>query len=534
MRRVASLPVHPLLAALLPVASMYAVYPARSDLDEVLWALATMLAAGAIIWGILAVLLRDPRKGALLATAAILLVVFVPRSTMSALEASWLGHIGLARRRHLIVAVSIPFALFATWLYHTRRSLAAVTVLLNVTTAGFLLPPLIALATSQLATAPHAAQGPPLPMPAAVGRAHAAPDIYYIVLDRYGSAATMRQYGVDNEPFYQFLESRGFYVARESHANYLKTVLSVSSSLNLTYHDDVVRTLGPESPDWRPINYRLRHHVVGRFLRHHGYRYIHAGSWWWPTMWSEEADENINYFAAVPHPVMLLFQQPLVAPLAEALNSPLVDDRLQQWERVHRQFEALSRVPTQPGPKFVFAHILVPHPPYVFNADGSYVPRSLQGRRSRRENYANQVMLANRIVSRLVDRILSESASPPVIVVQGDEGPYTRHMRDDLNGLRAMTPADIRFRSGILNAYHLPDGGSDLLYPSISPVNSFRVVFNAYLGTALPLLPDRVYRHDSERRPYTLVDVTTAARGADGVAARGPATMSHVVQQVIK
>jgi Sulfatase len=291
--------------------------------------------------------------------------------------------------------------------------------------------------------------------------------------------------------------------------------------------------VGADSPNWRPINYRLRHHVVGRFLRQQGYRYIHAGSWWWPTRASDYAHENINYFAAVPHPIMLLFEQPLIAPFAQALDSPFVDERLQQWERVHRQFDALSRVPAQPGPKFVFAHILVPHPPYVFSADGSYVSRSLQGRRSRNENYANQVRLANRLVSRLVDRILSDSASPPVILVQGDEGPYTEQMGgSDAYRFRTMTPADIRFRSGILNAYHLPGRGADLLYPSISPVNSFRVVFNAYHGTSLPLLPDRVYRHDSEKRPYSLVDVTAVARGAENAGRQEPVSISRVVQQV--
>jgi hypothetical protein len=445
MRRIAYLPVHPLFAALLPVASMYAVYPARSDLDELLSAFAVMLAVGAIIGGILAALLRDLRKGALLATAVLLAVAVIPLGLFGALEGSWLGHIGLARRRYLAAIVGIPLALFIRWLYLTRRSFATLTLVLNVTTAGFLLPPLASLTTSHLGTAGTLARhGPPVAMPAPVVPMPTTPDIYYIVLDRYGSAATMRLHGLDNEPFYQFLESRGFYVARESHANYMKTALSVSSSLNLTYHDDVARAAGADSPHWRPINYRLRHHVVGRFLRQHGYRYIHAGSWWWPTMWSDEADENINYFAAVPQPIMLLFEQPLVAPFAQALHSPLVDDRLQQWERVHRQLNALSHVPAQPGPKFVFAHILVPHPPYVFNADGSYVSRVLQSRRSRNENYTNQVLLANRVVSRLVDRILADSASPPVIVVQGDEGPYTGATNSaNPYELRGMTPADI-------------------------------------------------------------------------------------------
>ncbi len=53
------------------------------------------------------------------------------------------------------------------------------------------------------------------------------------------------------------------------------------------------------------------------------------------------------------------------------------------------------------------------------------------------------------------------------------------------------------FRSGsdqfkILNAYYLP-GHNDLLYPTISPVNTFRLIFDTYLGADYPLLKDISY-----------------------------------------
>jgi hypothetical protein len=62
-------------------------------------------------------------------------------------------------------------------------------------------------------------------------------------------------------------------------------------------------------------------------------------------------------------------------------------------------------------------------------------------------------------------------------------------------------------RTPILNAYYLPEGGERLLYPSISPVNSFRVVLNAYFGAELPLLPDNTY-FTSKRLPRQAVDIT--------------------------
>jgi hypothetical protein len=48
-------------------------------------------------------------------------------------------------------------------------------------------------------------------------------------------------------------------------------------------------------------------------------------------------------------------------------------------------------------------------------------------------------------------------------------------------------------RYSILNAYYLPGAAPGSIYDSVSPVNTFRIVFNLYLGTDLELLPDRQY-----------------------------------------
>ncbi len=80
----------------------------------------------------------------------------------------------------------------------------------------------------------------------------------------------------------------------------------------------------------------------------------------------------------------------------------------------------------------------------------------------------------------IVDEILKNSAQPPVIIIQGDHGLlYFDHFP-------------------VLNAYYLPDSGSRDLYPSITPVNSFIVVFDQFFGANLPLKPD-----NSFSSPYT-------------------------------
>jgi hypothetical protein len=61
---------------------------------------------------------------------------------------------------------------------------------------------------------------------------------------------------------------------------------------------------------------------------------------------------------------------------------------------------------------------------------------------------------------------------------------------------------------GILNAYYLPNFDKKLLYPSITPVNSFRLVFNSYFDGTFELLPDENYAFVDESRIYSFFNVT--------------------------
>jgi hypothetical protein len=145
----------------------------------------------------------------------------------------------------------------------------------------------------------------------------------------------------------------------------------------------------------------------------------------------------------------------------------------------------LEKLPGEDGPKFVFAHLVIPHHPFVFNSDGTY--RRDPSLSPAFENYTDeeyyngyrqQVMFINDRILRIVDGILSNSEQPPIIIIQGDHGP---------------SHADREARMSILNAYYLPDGPVDQLDAGITPVNTFRVILTAYFGQNLPMLPNISY-----------------------------------------
>ncbi len=77
----------------------------------------------------------------------------------------------------------------------------------------------------------------------------------------------------------------------------------------------------------------------------------------------------------------------------------------------------------------------------------------------------------------------------------------------------SLEEADVGERFPILNAYYFPGVDSSDLYPTISPVNSFRVVLNTYFGLELPLLEDRAF-YCTMKRPFDLVEITDSLSGS--------------------
>jgi hypothetical protein len=63
-----------------------------------------------------------------------------------------------------------------------------------------------------------------------------------------------------------------------------------------------------------------------------------------------------------------------------------------------------------------------------------------------------------------------------------------------------------------LNAYYFPGVQNDVLYNRLTPVNTFRIVFNLYFGAGYDLLPDKSYAFVDDKHLYNFFDVTEKVR----------------------
>jgi hypothetical protein len=426
----------------------------------------------------------------------------------------WLGASGPYIAGLLLVAIWVLMFPYLVYLIvRTGKTLRNPTIILNVATVLMVVVSMFTIVANEFrrSESEQECMAGEDTVGIQVSEGQTLPDIYYIILDRYAGASTLSEAydGFDNSDFLAYLTGKEFYVASESAANYVRTSESLASSLNMEYID----YMDEKSNDLLPMSERIEDNALQRSLKAAGYQFINVGSWWGPTRRNENADININYCTRTSE-----FDESLLTmtmPYYVSAAAGLVDDaRMRQWKRTQFEFDELAEIPNMEEPTFTFAHILSPHVPYVFDSDGSFLLPEQANTRSDIENYRNQLVATNNMVKTLVDRLLKGSDVAPIIILQADEGPYPE--RYDA-GVRAFnwgeaTDAEIRQKFRILNAYYLPGVDSSVPYPTITPVNSFRLVFDLYFGTNLGLLPDKSYAYVDYSHPYQFLDVTDKVR----------------------
>ncbi|MBU1031305.1 LTA synthase family protein [Patescibacteria group bacterium] len=345
------------------------------------------------------------------------------------------------------------------------------------------------------------------------------PDIYYFVPDRYAGDKTLKDYGFDNSTFANFLKNNGFYIALDSTSNYPKTFLSLGSTLNMEYLDFLTqKTNGGATSDQSIVTPLVQNNKIIQFLKSKGYSYIHVGSGWDPTRSNPYADYNFvmngGRYPFTNEFTSGFLHTTLASPILKKLypdttavsQNPKNNDHR---SRVLYEFSVFDQILEMDGPKFVFAHILLPHDPYVLDKDCEPLTEKTVKSRTGVENYLNQLQCTNQKIEEVIEKILANSKTKPIIIIQADEGPspIVNKISSNVNWKDA-GDASLNEKFPILNAYFLPDLKNNPLYPSITPVNSFRAIFNSYFGTDLPLLPDRNIIFEDNHNFYKFIDVT--------------------------
>ncbi|MFH1644759.1 MAG: sulfatase-like hydrolase/transferase [bacterium] len=320
----------------------------------------------------------------------------------------------------------------------------------------------------------------------AAGR-HINPDIYFIVLDTYLSNEALKQnFNFDNKEFLDNLQKKGFEVFNNSYSNYPETVSSLSSTLNMNYHENV------KSGDIQQFFglgfYKNKNNIVSKFLKSQGYKIINIPSVWGHVPKNNYA--NVDYYSKFPKRFFakLLEHMSIMSPfvyLYIGYNSRTVF--FDQLKIIEKHIKDLS-------PKFIFAHILCPHAPFVFDENGGNTNSA--DWLNDKKLYLGQLKFVNKKINELIDKILQQSSNPPIIILQADHGLNAGIMFSDYSKINEIDKEKLIKCFGILNAVYYPDLNHldepfDKLPPS--PINNFRLLFNNYFGTNFELLKDQSF-----------------------------------------
>ncbi len=497
------MPVHPVLVALWPALTLWSANVGEvlpSDAWPAIWIPVAATLAG---WFVAALGERDWSRGAIVASVGA--AAFLNAGRVAGGGVGWVAVVVSAG---LLVA-----AIVVAWRMPTS-GLAPTTAVLNVLSATLVLvalPPVVA------AWGPGADGARAIVAGDDVADADglANRDIWYIIPDRYPRADTLETvFDFDNTPFLSGLEDQGFQVADRALANYPKTAHSLVATWNLTTLDELIPDPPADGSDWKPLYELLREHRLGRILTDAGYEYIHLGSWFGPTASAASADRVLRVDTDSEF-VTVWQTQTLLPAFEQADDEDEGDDLGSIRDRMRRhsayQLERLDHLARQRSdqPRFILAHITLPHEPYVFGPDGSYVTIEEERARTREENITNQVIYVNTRLEALIDELLSgPPATWPVIVIQSDEGP---HPEDRVGPGYDWTtaPEDVlEEKLRTISAILLP--GSDVELPEdLTGVDTWRYVLDATIGTDFgPIADPPIEVFPGEDHLYDLHDVS--------------------------
>lgn len=508
--------IHPVLFGAFPVLFLYAQNADEMKLTSVPGPLLLSCGLALALALVVGLALRNLRKGAVIATATMFLFLSFGHFVAGLPEFEYKMAESVVGPNLLILIISLVLLfVIARSTIRTRRSLSVLTNYLNLLGLALVLMEVIHGGVV-LAAREDAGQGQ-APISSEAASIKYKPDIYYIIIDGYGRSDILREvYGFDNSEFISELRDLGFFVADSSYTNYPQTLLSLGSSLNLD-HIENVGEFARSSTDRVPLEEKVSENRVMEFLSGLGYTTVGFS-----TAYSLTDLETVDRrfapgWSTNEFESMLISTTPL--PLFSASShSPLAMHR----RRVSYVLDKLPRLSDVDSPKFVFAHIVSPHPPFLFDADGNSIEiekywsvadgshriKDSVGAEEYKRLYRGQAeYITRRLLKTLSELIENTKDDPAVIIVQSDHGPGS--------GLiwGSWKESNLRERFGILNAYYLPGLPEGMLYDEITPVNTFRIVFNQYFGTDLALLPDK-HEFAMFHLPYAFHRVTNALGGS--------------------
>ena len=341
------------------------------------------------------------------------------------------------------------------------------------------------------------------------------PDIYYIIPDGYPSDNWLQKtIGYDNSAFTNALKDRSFIVADHAQSNYWATLLSLASILNMQYYEHNPSLYA----DLDFLRFSISDNKVARLLQQIGYTYVQLLSGFWipnphadiirdfapgGTIEFEVSQSDFSMailsglskqWKAVPRLenyykqsfLPLYLETTLLRIVSTRLNWLFFQDDSQPYslfspQRFLDTIDNLESISRMPEATFTIVHLLKPHLPVVFDANGKFVEQNWKPSNS---EVIAQLKFVNSKFLEMIDSILEDPRNSPVIIFQADHGATHVDGDEEFRSLVHFSP---------YTAYHLPEGYSISFPEPFTLINTFPLLFNEIFETNYEIKEDRLF-----------------------------------------
>ncbi len=494
--------IYPLLLSVFPLLNFYLTNISELQFKQVIPLLVLILFSTFILLLTAKAILKDENKVVLI--SVLMLVLFFSFGHSKYLLDNLMPHFSI-RYRTLFSAYIAIFLLICFLILKSKRKFNLAVKILNTFSLILLIVVLVRIITykieniSRHLNTDFTYETPKTKLKTKEKKKENYPDIYYVVLDAYSNSRILNEYfNFDNSDFEQSLEEKGFFVAKNSRANYLTTFLSLASTLNMTYINSLKEKIGIKSKDRNIPNRMIQNNVVNYYLASKGYNIFDIKSGWGPTNGLSNTDYSYSLVSSNDFFISFI-QTTILYPIVDKI---FFEDYAANIEYA---FEKIPEITNSKKPKFVFAHIVCPHPPFLFNENGERILSELNLTNRwvmpEKKYYLGQLKFINKKTLVLVDKIIKSSKNS-IIILQSDHGSSFSS-----ENWKSTNKKLILERGKILNAILINNKGKKTLYDSISSVNTFRIVFNNVFKDNFKILSDSTYFSDYET-PYNFINVT--------------------------
>lgn len=238
---------------------------------------------------------------------------------------------------------------------------------------------------------------------------HTNTDIVWILMDEYGSSECLSKQFSFKNPLDSFLREEHFSILNSIHSRFTSTLFSVNSIFNID--DSLIPSNFYEGTDL------LRNGSLIPTLENAGYRFV-----------------NLGFFDIAQHPMLADRSGYPYKYVQQLISGTVFYMAYSRWKNsikkcdaytqdvLQRLNDTLSVSSTQP--RFIWAHIPVPHEPFCRNNEGRLLEDSAYAKDDSmviKRRYIDYLQYGNKVITGILQK--HKNLSEKIIIISGDHGP---------------------------------------------------------------------------------------------------------------